>query len=69
MNIKRDKNNKYGNNKLDNLVIRVREKRRSNIYKLFEGLKITNRADGRQGDIYIYSILNLNIVLKYYFNV
>ena len=43
--ITRDRNNEYINNKLDDLVIRGREKRKSKIYKYVVGSNITNRLE------------------------
>ena len=50
MKIKRDNQNEYRNNKLDDLLIRGREIRTSKIYELFEG---SNRAFGKR-DIITY---------------
>ena len=43
--IKRDKNSEYNNNKLDDLMIRGREKIRSSIFKSFV---VSSRTDGRR---------------------
>ena len=47
--IKRDINNEYKYNKLNDLVIRGRDKRRSKIYKSFVG---SNIMDGRRVELH-----------------